>query len=229
MKRRYLMRGRNFATDVRLGRVASFDPRSRDYPIRALLDRKAEPRSYTWRLDVHLDQGNTPACTGFSTAHELAARPVVVRHVDQVMAMALYIRARQLDEWEGEDYDGSSVLGAMKAAAGGGFYEEYRWSFSIDDLILAVGHHGPAVLGIPWYTSMFAPDVDGTVSVQGTVAGGHAILCNAVSVKRERFWLSNSWGPGFGLNGGCWISFDDVDRLLHEDGEAAVPVKRLRG
>jgi hypothetical protein len=120
------LKGGAVATDPRLGRVPSFDERSRKYPIRALLDRTAKPRSYTWRLGLHLDQGNTPACTGFSTAHELAAKPVVVPHVDQVLAMSLYIQARKNDEWPGEEYDGSSVLGAMKAASQGGYYERIQ-------------------------------------------------------------------------------------------------------
>lgn len=228
MSLKFRMKGGAVATDPRLGRVASFDERSRQYPIRALLDRTAKPRSYTWRLGLHLDQGNTPACTGFSTAHELAAKPVVVDHVDQVLAMSLYIQARKNDEWPGEDYDGSSVLGAMKAASLGGYYSEYRWAFGIDDLILGVGHHGPSILGINWYDQMFHPDDDGTIHVGGSVAGGHAILCNGVNVKQERFWLSNSWGLDWSLNGGCWISFADTERLLKEDGEAVIPLKRLR-
>lgn len=229
MSLKFRMRGGTAASDVRLGRVASFDDRSRDYPIRALLQRAAVPRSYTWRLGVHLDQGPTPACTGFSTAHELAAKPVVVDHVDQVLAMALYNRARQLDEWPGEDYDGSSVLGAVKAAAEGGYYDEYRWAFGIDDLVMAVGHHGPAILGVNWYTGQMETDDDGYVHVAGQVEGGHAICVTGVNVRRERFWLSQSWGLGWGLGGGCWISFTDVDRLLREDGEACIPVKRERG
>ena len=225
----YRMKGNQVATDVRLGRVPSFDERSRKFPIRALLDRALRPRSYTWRLGIHLDQDGTPACTGFSTAHELAARPVVVQHVDAVLAMSLYMRARQLDEWPGEDYDGSSVLGAMKAAAAGGYYEEYRWAFGLDDLIMAVGHHGPAVLGVNWYTGMMSTDEEGFVSVAGRVEGGHAILCNGVSVKHEKFFLANSWGLDWGIGGGCWVTFGAMNRLLGEDGEAAVPVKRMRG
>lgn len=224
----FLMRGGGWASDARLGRVASFDARSRDYPIRALLAPAASPRSYTWRLGTHLDQGRTSACTGFSLAHELAARPVVVP-VDEALAQAFYVRARQLDEWPGEEYDGSSVLGAVKGATEGGFYSEYRWAFGLDDLVLAVGHHGPAILGINWYQEMFRPDVDGLLHVAGAVAGGHAILCSAVSVKRERFWLSNSWGLDWGLSGGAWVSFEDMGRLLREDGEACIPVKRGRG
>jgi hypothetical protein len=224
-----VMRGGHVATDIRLGRVPQFDERSRNFPIRALLDAGAKPRSYTWRLDTHLDQDNTPFCVGFSIAHELAARPVVVTHVDTMLAVGLYKRAQQLDEWPGEDYPGSSVLGGVKAASEGGYYDEYRWAFGIDDLIVAVGHHGPAVLGINWYRSMFGPDHDGTIHVDGSLSGGHAILTNRVDVKHERFFLSNSWGVGWGLNGGCWISFTDLDRLLHEDGEACIPISRERG
>jgi hypothetical protein len=224
------LKGGAVATDPRLGRVPSFDERSRKFPIRALLDRTAKPRSYTWRLGLHLDQGNTPACTGFSTAHELAAKPVVVPHVDQVLAMSLYIRARQ--NWTNGREEVTTVHPCwvpMKAATEGGYYDEYRWAFGIDDLIMAVGHHGPAILGVRWYTGQMQTDDDGYIHVAGNHEGDHAITATAVNIKKERLWLAQTWGLGWGLNGGCWISFADADRLLHEDGEACIPIKRERG
>lgn len=214
------------ASDPRLGRVARFDERSRQFPIRALLAPLARPRSYTWRLERLLDQGQTPMCVGFSIAHEIAARPVVVA-TDDVVASKLYQLAQRYDEWPGESYEGSSVLGGMKGATELGYYREYRWAFGFDDAVLSLGHHGPVVLGINWYGTMFEPDLEGRLHVSGSVAGGHAILANRVDVRRERVWLANSWGVGWGLNGGAWLSFDDLDRLLHEDGECCVPVARV--
>lgn len=191
------------------------------------MDSDAKPRSYTWRLNIGLDQGQTSACTGFATAHEIAARPVPA-YADAVLAMRLYQLAQKNDQWPGENYAGSSVLGAMKAAADLGYYHEYRWAFGPDDAILALGYHGPVVLGINWYDTMFEADLEGTLHVGGAVAGGHAILANRIDVRHSRVWLANSWGPGWGLNGGAWLAFADLYRLLHEDGECAVPVSRAR-
>ncbi len=211
--------------DPRLDRLPQFDARSRNFPIRALVVGKL-PRSYTWALATHLDQGQEGACVGFSVAHELAARPVIVPAVTDELARTLYHRARQLDEYPGEDYSGTSVLAGIKAASELGYYGEYRWAFGLDDLILALGYRGPALLGLNWYEEMFEPDATGFIHVGGNVAGGHAILSNAVSLRRQAVHLSNTWGPNWGLNGGCWISFSDLNRLLHEEGEACIPVKR---
>jgi hypothetical protein len=216
--------------DPRLDRCVHFDERSRNFPIRALIPAVAKPRGYTWSVGVQLDQGHEGACTGFAVAHEAAARPVVVPNIDNALARKIYYRARQLDEWEGEDYEGSSVLAAVKAGQEAGLYGEYRWAFGLDDLILAVGYKGPAILGIPWYTGMMRPDSEGFLRVSGIVEGGHAILTNRVSVRRsvrarQRFFeLYNSWGGE--ANGK--VTDADMDRLLHERGEACIPVKRTK-
>jgi C1A family cysteine protease len=58
--------------------------------------------------------------------------------------------------------------------------------------------------------------------------GGHAILCHGFNVKGNYFKLHNSWGPNWGVNGECKISFEDMDKLLKQHGEAVIPTKRLR-
>jgi hypothetical protein len=208
------------------GRREEFDEQSRTFPIRALIPRGTVPRSYTWRCSVTLDQGSSSACTGFSVAQEAAARPVVVPGITNLIGRALYERAKQLDQWPGEGYDGSSVLGAIKAGAEKGWYPEYRWAFSEKDLCLAVGFSGPAVLGINWYEGMSSPDATGLIKVTGRLQGGHAILCVGVNVKTKLYRLHNSWGPGWGKNGECFIAAADLARLLRERGEACIPVKR---
>jgi len=210
------------------GRRIEFDERSRNFPIRALIPGASTPRSYTWKCGIVLDQGSTPACTGFSVSQEAAARPVVVPNITTILALQLYHRAQQLDQWPGEDYEGSSVLGAMKAGVELGWYSEYRWAFSELDLRLAIGYHGPAVLGISWYAGMTEPAPDGIIRPEGFYEGGHAILCNGVNIKKRLYRLHNSWGASWGKNGECFLSFDDMAKLLADQGEACIPVKRLR-
>lgn len=84
------------------------------------------------------------------------------------------------------------------------------------------------VLGIDWYNDMFDPDADGLLHVTGGVAGGHAILANGVSLKRRQVRLENSWGVNWGVDGHAYLGFDDLGTLLAGDGEACVPVKRIR-
>jgi hypothetical protein len=223
------LKGGFTTTDRRLDRLVHFDERSRNFPIRTLIPATLKPRGYTWSCATVLDQQSEGACTGFSVAHEAIARPVLVKNVTNQTALDIYRRAKQLDEWPGEDYEGSSVIAAIKAGREKKWYGEFRWAFGLDDLILAVGHKGPAVLGINWYNGMFDADAKGFVSPTGSLAGGHAILVNGVNVKEQFFRLHNSWGPSWGMNGECFITFNDLGQLLKEDGEACIPVQRSLG
>lgn len=211
------------------GRLASFDERSRSFPIRTLIARKAKPRSYTWHCGIALDQGTEGSCTGYAVAHEAAARPVEVAGITAAIAQEVYHRARQLDEWPGEDYDGSSVRAAIKAGQERGWYKEYRWAFGEEDLALAIGYKGPAVLGIPWYSGMTKPDKNGLIKLSGILQGGHAILCNGYNAETKTYRLHNSWGESWGIKGECFISASDMAVLLKKKGEACIPVIRSMG
>jgi len=71
--------------------------------------------------------------------------------------------------------------------------------------------------------------LDDLIKVTGSNLGGHSVLCFGVNHNEKYFKIQNSWGPAWGINGGlCRISFDDMDRLLHEDGEACIPTARKR-
>lgn len=210
---------------IKFGRRIQFDERSRNFPIRQII-KEAKRRSYTWSCKEVLDQGSEGSCTGFSVAHEAIARPVVIKNVTAKIAREIYKRAQQLDEWPGEDYEGSSVLAAIKAGQEKGWYKEYRWAFSEEDLALAVGYKGPAVIGVYWYEGMMEPDRKGLIKVEGDTLGGHAILCNGFNVKTGLYRLHNSWGWNWGISGECFISSADMARLLKEDGEACIPVVR---
>ena len=184
--------------DGRLARIKLFDKKSRAFPIQAAVSGK-EPRSYLWPCNTWLDQGTEGACVGFSLAHELIAKPAVVKGIDAKFAREkIYWEAQKIDPWEGGSYpgakpkyEGTAVLAGVKVLQKLGYIEEYRWAFGLEDLILAVGHCGPAVLGIPWYEGMFDAQSCGQLHIGGEVAGGHAILCKGVNVKRKTFTLHN--------------------------------------
>jgi hypothetical protein len=223
--------------DARLARIVQFDERSRNFPIREVVSSTKKPRSYTWRCDAYLDQGSEGACVGFSMTHELVARPAVYRDLDSTFARKqVYWEAQKIDPWEGGSYpgaspvyEGTSVLAGVKVLKNLGYIEQYRWAFGLDDLVMAVGYCGPAVLGVAWYEGMFDPWSCGHLHVQGQVAGGHAILCKGVDVKDRTFTLHNSWGRSWGNGGDAKISWSEMERLLHEQGEAVIPMGRRRG
>jgi hypothetical protein len=206
-------------------RLPSIDERNALYPMRTLV--AAKPlRSYTWRCNTWLDQGSEGACVGFAWAHDVAARPRE-RLIDGFDARNIYHAAQRVDEWPGEDYEGTSVLGGAKVCHELGHFAEYRWATSLDDLLLGIGYFGPAVLGVNWYQGMSNTDDDGYIHAVGSVLGGHAILAHSVNVKQQYVVLHNSWGQSWGVNGRAKILFEDLEALLNQDGEACIPVRRL--
>jgi len=233
-----MLKDGSYVQDKRLDRLVDFDERSLSFPVRATFGADTRPRSYTWRCSIHLDQGAEGACVGFSMAHELAGRPVCVPFSETTAKFAreqVYWEAQKIDPWPGGAYpgaspfyEGTSVLAGMKILHRLGYIGAYRWAFGLNDLVLAVGFKGPAVLGINWYDGMFDVHPCGHVHTTGQVAGGHAILCKGVNVKNRTFTLHNSWGPEWGNGGDALISWEEMDRLLREQGEAVIPLIRSK-
>ena len=227
-----------------LDRLKEFDEKSRAYPARALLSVEAQTipidqvRSYSWNMreplfTSPLDQGEEGACVGFGWANEIALPPKPDYALTNDYAFGIYRWAQQHDEWAGEDYSGTSVLAGAKAVSEWlSRVIEYRWCFSLDDLVRTVAYKGPVVLGWNWYTGMMKPDVDGRIRPTGQLEGGHCIVTNkvrgmlySVSAQRRRLYVWNSWGRGNGWPE-AWLSWDDVERLMHEQGDACIPVVR---
>lgn len=221
-----LTRGQ-LTSDPQLDRVIHFDPRSKDYPIMQLIS-ATTPRSYTWGLNLVLDQGHEGSCVGNGFAHELAAKPVIIKNVDEPLAVKIYNLSKQLDEYDGENYSGTSVLGGAKAATQLGYYKEYRWAFGLDEMVMAVGHKGCVVVGTNWYTGMDHMDGEGFIRATGTIRGGHCYVIRGVDIKHKAFLGTNSWGAAWGQNGAFKISFEDMDKLLREQGECCIPVLRVK-
>jgi hypothetical protein len=212
----------NDMKDPRLGRLVEFDKRSRGF---AAVDRGGFPMgSRHWECDWILDQGREGACVGFSLVHHLRATPIVWDRRTGIPAAThaarrLYQNAKKVDKWPGENYSGTSILAGCRTLKRGGHISGYRWCFGYKDVLVAVAEQGPVVLGINWYESMYEPD-RGRIEVAGEVAGGHAILCNGVDHLNRTVTLHNSWGPDWGDNGEAALSWDDLDLLLSQSGEA---------
>jgi hypothetical protein len=211
----------------RFGRRVEFDERSRGYPARAALRAAEAPATRVWDCQTYLDQGDDGACVGFGWAHEVNADPAVPSPpLGYLDAMGIYFAAQLVDEWPGEDYEGTSVLAGAKVVQRRGYMAEYRWAFGLGDALLAISQLGPVVLGVNWYESMMDVNDAGWLRVYGGVAGGHALLARGVDVAERSVLLHNSWGESWGVGGTAKLSWDDLDRLLHESGEACVPLAR---
>lgn len=231
--------------DPRLDWVSMHDPKSLDYPVRALTGSTVEKKPKLWTPPKPvLDQGWEGACVGFAWTAELMGSPfpdpyTTKEQGDWFARNKVYKPAQFIDEWEGENYEGTSVLAGAKVVQKEGFLDEYRWAFGIEDLRDAVITTGPAVIGIPWYDGMYGTKPSGLVEVGGDLVGGHALVVYGYHPgmripgedwhsRHEVFRWRNSWGSAYGKNGSGLIRYEDLRDLLAGWGEACIPVTRKR-
>lgn len=229
-------------TDRILDWTPRFDERSREFPVRAAIRTAVVPRNKLWKVGPILDQGQEGACVGFGWSAEAFSTPTAVKlsqvkaavpRNEQQFAQFTYQTAKTLDEYAGTNYDGTSVLAGAKAMRKFGLLKEYRWAFTLQDVVDSIITKGPVVLGIDWYEGMYeAPG--GKLIVSGPAVGGHCITAVGFKVASPKFdgassvILQNSWGPDWGNHGLAEVSITDLGKLLAK-GEACVPVRRSFG
>jgi len=199
------------------------DPRSLSYRVPVL---DGEPERHLWKRRAWFDQGAEGACVGFGSIHAMSMAPFRQSDVTQQLAFETYREAQRLDQWAGEAYDGSSVLGGMQALKAMGRIKSYLWAHTAREVAIAVGHYGPVVLGVDWYEGMIDSDETGYLRAQGSVQGGHCVAVGGYDPVKG-FRIDNSWGKEWSVNGSAWLTFSDMELLL-ANGEAALPQKPRR-
>jgi hypothetical protein len=208
-----------------LGRRPNFDPRSLRFrvgqPARAVMSVEHQRRSPI------LDQGALGSCTGNAAAGALGTDPLYntlpAGHppLDEDFAVRVYSAATKIDPWPGDyppDDTGSDGLSAAKACKALGLIPGYLHATSLDGMQAAL-QDTPVIVGVSWYEAFDEPDGDGHVHVGGDVRGGHEFEVVGMDVDLRLFHAINSWGTGWGRGGHFWFGWDDMDRLLHEDGD----------
>lgn len=203
-----------------LGRLHAPDMRDKQFLMRALLPRQIQVRTKYWRCGAVLDQRDTPHCVEYSWTQFVLSAPVMSKRSTLPPVGEIYKLAQRIDEWPGENYDGTSVRAGAKVLHSLGRITGYVWGYNALDVRDHLLTRGTVVVGTDWYDKMFTPDARGFIAPDGEVAGGHAYLVVGYSTKRNAFRILNSWGRSWGQNGRAWISFDDMDYLIKDYGEA---------
>lgn len=198
-----------------------FDARSRGWAVRNLI-RPVVPKSRFWTPGAQLDQGQEGACVGNGWAGEGGATPIRYK-IDQHLATDVYRLAQELDDWEGHDYEGTSVLAGAKAMVNLGMVKNYHWAFGLHDVLMALSYKGPVVLGLNWWTGMFDADKTGFIRPTGKIEGGHCVYAYQINAEEKTITIRNSWGSDWGVNGSAKMTWADLEKLLADQGEACVP------
>jgi hypothetical protein len=195
--------------------------------------------------DLPIDQMQTSACTGFSTAGVIMVGPVThegYRTFEEgnKLGRRLYAGALDNDEWQGNDpCCGSSVRAAVKTAVDAGFFKSFAWAYTVDEIVEWLLRFGPGIFGIVWPDSFMRTDKHGYLQIGDTAtlsnphAAGHAIAAVGVNTSYRNpdgtkgfVELLNSWGKPWGRegNGTARLTLATVPALLAADGEFCCPV-----
>jgi hypothetical protein len=184
-----------------------------------------------------LDQGTEGACTGYGLATVVNYLHWTRKHnprKENVSPDMLYRLARRYDEWPGENYDGSSARGAMKGWHQHGVCPDALWKkenrrltptvshaainnplgayYRVNHKDLVAMHCALTEVGILYATASVHEgwdhvDKKGVIPLREQMLGGHAFAI--VAYDHNGFWIQNSWGIGWGLEGFACITYDD--------------------
>jgi hypothetical protein len=217
------MNGRAF------GRLVVPDARDATFPMGAVLmtTPTITVKTRVWRTGPILDQGDTSQCVAYSWKQYLQCSPL--RQGYFLKPDFIYELAQQRDDFQGENYDGTSVRAGAKVLQRLGFIENFRWATSVADIKNWLLGRGPVVFGTDWLECMSNPGKGGVLdfATPGDSQGGHAYLCIGWNEKKGLFRFVNSWGPDWGDKGYFWIRPQDVEALIKgSSGEACAAVER---
>lgn len=212
------------------GRLYAPDPKDIAYKIESPSALRMYLRpSQMWTAGPITNQGRFPHCVGHAWRQMLEASPVRRGQRTLPSPEDIYRRAQRVDEWPGEDYDGTSVRAGAKVLQEMGLIKEYRWASDIETARRYVLSRGPLVVGTEWYEGMSLPAFskgDAYLTPVGENMGGHAYVIIGYSHSRRAFRMINSWGTRWGENGRAWIDYDVMNELLfHMNGEACSAVE----
>ena len=232
-----ILRDGSETSDPRLDRLVQFDPRSLSFGVTEVILESPlkwdglEPISKV-RIKApgnHLDQGREGACVGMGLTNAMRYEPNIGNlqtYNERFAIEQIYWEAQKNDPFPGGEYPGASprmggtsLLEGVKQLKKLGLIKSYRWAFSLEEMILGLGYFGVAIVGIPWYSRMSEPESDGRIRIGGQIEGGHCLDAVRYNKNTGIFGLAQSWGMEHGVDGEVWIMADEMDRLLHENGE----------
>jgi len=187
-----------------------------------------------------LDQGKEGACTGFglaATIHLLLARSGQPQ--SRVSTRMLYEMARRHDEWPGEDYEGSSLRGALRGWHSMGVCTEKAWPYDPKktdaEVTIARAEEAKNItLGAYFRLRPHLPDYHAAlcqaevIYVSADVHGGWSNPDKGGAIKyapntvvdgghafaivgynEKGFWVQNSWGEDWGTKGLALWTYED--------------------
>ncbi len=230
--------------DPHFGRRLAPDARDAAFPMRLRLDPLRDqffPRGLPignrhYFAGPVLNQVATGTCVAHGWTAKVHAAPIMQQM--PVTPFDFYRKIVLVDEWGDNDHEatapeaglqsGTSVRAGAKGLVSMGYAQTYLWAESAEDVrAWMLAGFGGCVIGVLWRSGMMNVDGSGFVSNQGVNEGGHCVYLNGYNDKAVRngrvvraFRGQNSWGREWGQQGRFWLTYEDLDTLIAEGGEA---------
>lgn len=195
---------------------SNFDDRSLNFKV----DTSDELESVDWKCTGRLNQGSEGSCTGHGMIHTLSCKPLNQRATSH-KAVGTYYMGQLFDQWAGEDYSGSSVLGVSRVVHKLGMIYAYEWATSVEEILSGL-QKGPCCAGVLWYSGMKNANGAGYITATGKSVGGHCVCIDAYDKGRDAVHIQNSWGKRWGIDGGAWLKVKYLKKLI-SGGEFCFP------
>ena len=230
-----VIRNKVISCDVRLNRQVCHDSRSRHFNFDVSAVKVLQSVKHERHIPI-LDQGALGSCTGNAGIGALASHPLYRPYpyksrfsLNQFGAIALYSAATMIDgppSYPPSDV-GSSGLSIAKVLLRAGSISSYQHTFNLDDALKALTLY-PILVGMNWYQNMSIPDSDGRAQPKGKLLGGHELVARELDTSKGLVWFDNSWGPGWGVNGRFYLTYNDFKHLLSQQGDVIVLIPLLQ-
>ncbi|MEJ2200150.1 MAG: C1 family peptidase [Desulfuromonadaceae bacterium] len=186
------------------------------------------------------DTGPEGTTVGFAIAYAIqAAVKEKTQKTVEISARGIYVLAKKYDEWPGEDYEGTSVTGGLRAVREIGAYLEADWPYSnkaipepepeplykissyselkgIEEIINALRKKKVVITTVQITEDFNKTDRDGRVTVKLPLRtiGGKALSIVGYDAETAQFKFANDWGTSWGLHGFGFIKDTDLTKIL---------------
>lgn len=225
-----------------LGCRPNSDTRNARYRVTGI----STPRTVRWsRYIPVIDQVDVGSCVGQAYAGALGSHPLwssvpekiksTLRSVPRAYGEGIYSAATAIDPYEGTwppDDTGTDTRSGAQVLLSRKLITRYEWiendgdpAATVRSIVGALAER-PVVIGIPWLDSFDWPDKDGLIriTVGATVRGGHALIVDECNVTTGEIGITNSWGPSWGVEGRCYMTWETLAEVLSMWGDACVPI-----
>ncbi len=192
-----------------------------------------------------LDQKKEGACTGFGLAAVINHLNREQGNAEPVSARMLYEMARLYDEWEGENYSGSSCRGAIKGWFNMGVCSDELWPYKnnapgnltvqraknarkttigayyrldhrISDFHAAINETGVLYVSANVHEGWSSSRIKANGKIPYSKKTIGGHAFALVGYNREGFWVQNSWSESWGKKGLALWTYEDWQENIRD-------------